>query len=486
MPTAEAEWTEVKSPNENLGIRIRPQTAAEVRARNAKSQIITSNAMVDGPLPLYPAFNNLLVRDPTTLQYANEGYSRNSLIFNIFTRRAQAVHQAKLWAYELADGEREDALADSDYQKLLNRPNPYMTARVFWQTVELYVCAGGVAFIQKVRDEYGVLQYLYPYHQSQMNYIQGANNWVDGYVYDNGAGYRREFTRDEVFEIKFPSVNFFYPFKAISPLLSLLKEVNVDNQRGELEVALLQNGGVPAFAIYPGDDVQPMTQDQIDTAIEKIITKINGRNRGKPLLMNPHFHVEKLGMSPKDMLLTDFAKIPESRACAVYGVPAGYAQTLTGLEKAGTFANRESDKKAMFEDTIVPAWHAYAEDVNGGMAGEMFHDGTKCDECEVAFDYSKVPALAESNDKILDAATKLWQANALCLNAFLTKIGEEPLPDNDEKGSMYYTELTGYLTEAAPPPAPIVFTAPVVQPAPEPNETSENTPIDEADENEAE
>ncbi len=833
-----AEYEEIKDVNQNTSIRIRPMKAEEVLATRAKSNIVTANAMVDGSMPLYPAFNNLLVRDPTTLQYANEGYSRNSLIFNILTRRAQAVHQAKLKVYKKdADGEKGDPLPYSDYQKLLDRPNPYMTARVFWQTGELYVCVGGVNFVNKVRDEYGVVKYLYPYHQSQVNYIQGSQQWIDGYVYDNGAGYRRSFTTEEMFEIKFTSVNFFYPFKAISPMLSLLKEVNVDNQRGELEVALLQNGGVPSFAIYPGDTISPMTGDQIDTAIEKIISKINGRNRGKPLLMNPNYKVEKIGYSPKDMLLTDFAKIPETRACllpgtgiitrrgvvaieqvvpgdyvishkgiwrkvtesltnpnrpcvevqssfaslfatedhpvyaarisqnrghkcnvdsfgwlgagalkptgirgecnglvipklrpgakdyleilplikqnrfplkekdgkligahpgthiiparipysyqfgrlfgfylaegssagtriefdfnkneteyhseviaalkdifhlpakmrecrtamritaqhpalaqlfkcgnahtkmlpewvwiateefwrgmlsawsdgdgnttkkwkrtrittvsknlawhmrliaialgkkagltadhraacylegrlmpegisyvvqfqesdepryskflphsdglvtkvksikgidysgpvynleveqdhsfltesgvvhncAVYGVPAGYAQTLIGLEHAGTYANRETDKRSMFEDTIVPAWGAYAEDIMAGMAGEMFHDGIKADDCIVEFDYSKLPALMESNDKVLGATVKLWMANMLPLNAALAKLGEDPLDESDPKANLYYTELTGLLGEEAPPPA-LVITPPAV---PIPNE----------------
>lgn len=468
----EAQWETVNDVNASTSIRIRPITRSEALAKQAKQNIISQ----DGSMPLYPAFNNLLVRDPTTLQYANEGYSRNSLIFNILTRRAQAIHQAKLWAYELdKDGERADKIGKSDYQKLLNKPNPYMTQRVFWQTVELYVCIGGVAFIQKVRDEYGVVKYLYPYHASQINYIQGSQNWVDGYVYDNGAGYREEIPKENMFEIKFSSVNFFYPFKAVSPLLALLKEVNVDNQRGELEVALLMNGGAPSFAIYPGESIAPMTQDQIDTSIERIITKINGRNRGKPLLMNPNFKLEKVGYSPKEMLLTDFGLIPESRACAVYGVPPGYAQTLTGLKFAGTYANRAEDKKSMFEDTIVPCWVAYAEDVNGGMENEMFHDGTKASECQVGFDYSNLPALMEANDKIEDGILKQWQVNVITLNDTLVELGWDALPKDDPRGKLYYSETTGMALGTAAPQdqSPVSIETPPAQPVPTNEEEEE-------------
>jgi HK97 family phage portal protein len=423
----EANYEVITSPTDSTSIRIRALTKEEALARSNKGITFTT----DGGMPLYPQVN-LLSRNPEALKYGNEGYSRNSLVFNVITRRAQAVQQGKLKVE--VKGDEKEFLPDSDLQKLFDRPNPYMHANVFWEVCSIFVDIGGTCFVQKVRDDYGVVEALYPYHTSQIQPIQGTDTWVTGYVYDNGAGFRKEIPKEDIIELKFPSVNLMFPYRTTSPLLSLLKEVDIDNQRGEFEVAMLLNGGVPSFAIYPGDDVAPMGQDQINTAMEAIIAKINGRNRGRPLLMNPNFKLEKLGNSPKEMSLEIYSEIPETRVCAVYGIPPGYAQTLVGLKVAGTYANRDTDKRSFYEDTVVAMWQRYGGAMNAGFENEFFYDGINGQDVDIAFDYSDVPALRESDDKKQARALDKWKANLIPRNKALTELGDEAIegPEGDE------------------------------------------------------
>lgn len=398
----------------------------------------------DGAFPLMPLYNNLISVNPETYKFANEGYGRNSIVFNVITRRAEAIHQVPLIITKKKKGEvakkKKLQPEDNDLSRLFDQPNVYQDLSDFLQYCSIYTDVGGRTFIHKVRDGYGVVTELYPYHASQITIEQGTDRMIEGYWYDNGAGYRKFIPPEDMFQIRFPSVNFWKPYTSWSPLLALAKEVDIDNQRGELQVALMLNGGVPPFAIYPGDTQPEFSQDSLDGAVEKVVAKINGRNRGKPLLMNKDFKIEKIGYNPKDLDLTTFSAIPETRICAIYRVPVGYAQMLTGLENAGTYANREADKTAFYEDAMIPLWTSYARAFYRGLKDETFYDG-KGSDFDFAFDYSDLPALMESDSNLQGKVIDQWRFNLIPRDKALELIGEEEI--GGEEGQQYYSETTG-------------------------------------------
>lgn len=433
----EAQYEVVQDANTPTSIRIRTMSARDVLAKKTAAPQVS----LDGSLPLYRPYNQLLSRNPTTLKYANEGYSRNSIIFTITTKRASSLASIPLI---VRNKKTKELLPDSDYQKLMDAPNPYMSRSSFIRQMSLYVDVGGTCFANKVRDSFGVVSALFPYHASQINYVQGMSEWIQCYRYDNGVGYTKMIDKEDICEFRFPSTSFVYPYKTESPLLALLKEVDVDNQRGELEVALLLNGGAPAFAIYPGESIQVMTQDQMNTIMEGIITKINGRNRGRPLLMNKDFEIQAVGYKPSDMMLTLFTEIPETRACSVYGGSPGFYGFLAGLKYAGTYANREVDKRSFWEDVIVPTAKDYAEAINRSFGGdrynppEMFHDGISAADCVVEFDISNLPQLMEASDALQGRIIEQWESDLIIKNRALQLLGEEEA--KDESGTKYYSE----------------------------------------------
>jgi len=400
----------------------------------------------DGSLPLMPVYNQLLSRNPETLKFANEGYTKNSLVFNCVTRRAQAIHQAPLVISKkntkVKKKKDKGESLDNDLSRLLENPNPYQDTTDLLQYISIYNDVGGKMYLHKVRDNYGVVSEIYPYHASQISIQQGTTRWIEGYWYDNGAGFRKFIPPEDIIPFKFPSINFLRPYTSSSPLLALASLVDLDSQVAELSVALLLNGGTPPFVIYPGEGAETdmMTQDQIDGAIEKIITKFNGRNRGRPALMNKGYQIEKVGFSPKEMLLTEFSMLPETRVCAVYGVPVGYAQMLTGLEYAGTYANRELDKQSFYEDTMVSLWQAYQRAFKRGFKDEVFYD-CKGADLEIEFDYSDIPALMESDSKLQGKIIDQWRYNLIDRDRTLELIGEELV--GGEEGAKYYSESTG-------------------------------------------
>jgi HK97 family phage portal protein len=396
----------------------------------------------DGSFPLDPAYSHLLSRNPQTLKFANEGYSQNSIVFNCITRRAQAIHQPPLIVSKrggkVKKGKKEGE--QNDLQRLLESPNPYCDTSDLLQYLSIYNDVGGKMYFHKVRDGYGVVTEIYPYHASQISVQQGTTRWIDGYWYDNGAGFRKFIAPEDIGTFKFPSIDFLKPYTSTSPLLALAALVDLDSQVAQLSVSLLLNGGAPPFVIYPGEQVDVMTQDQIDGAIEKIITKFNGRNRGKPALMNKDFKLEKVGFSPKEMLLTEFSMLPETRICATYGVPVGYAQMLTGLEYAGTFANREIDKQTFYEDTMVSLWVAYGRAFNRMFKDEVFYD-CKGSDLSIEFDYSNIPALMVADAKLQGKVIDQFRYNLITRDRALDLIGEEEV--GGKEGGMYYSESTG-------------------------------------------
>ncbi len=409
-------------------IPYRDRGAVQQMPSNNIQQLQSSNGAVN-MLPLSPQFNTLITRDPTAQKFALEGYSKNSIVFDVVSIRAEAVQQAPLITFRKTD--EKEKLLTSNIQALIDRPNPVLDFLQLLMYLEIYMSIGGDAYLHKVRDGYGIVRELYPYHASQMLPIVGDNRWITGYRYDNGAGFVKIIPPSDIIHFRWAAIDFFRPYKSLPPLLALAKEVDIDNQSAEIEVALLMNGMVPSFVMISDPTLEPMTDTEIKEQQERIKTRQGGKNRGAPMVLNPGIKVEKLGFSPKDMSNSLMRLIPETRISGVFGVPIEITGLWAGLEYS-TYANKETARQFFLQDKILPHWRRIGRTFTHGLSGEYFPDGINGNDVICTFDTSHVPGLQETRDKIEGRIMEQWKSGLIKRGYALQLLGLDPCATDDD------------------------------------------------------
>ncbi len=384
-------------------------------------------------LPTAQRYSQSIMNDPTTAVFANEAYKRNSIVFDCIGIRVDALQSAPLKVYHKVT---KAEVPDCSLAKILSAPNPVTDQSTLLMYLETYLGVGGNAYLHKVRDGYGSLKQLYPYHASQMTPQLYGANWITKYRYDNGGGYIANIDADDIIHFRWNSVDFQKPWMAISPLASLAKEVDLDNHTMEMEITIILNSAIIPFAIIPGAGTRVMTDDQIKMQLEKLQTRYAGKNTGRGMILNPGTDIKPLGVSPKDLGNLTSHQIPETRIPAVFKVPLTKTSFYTSLQNS-TMNNRGSDE-LVFAQTMVTHMAKLANTLTHGIKGERFEDGTSGDEYEIKFDASKIPALQEQQWQKRKQVTEEFTGNLITQNEGREQLGME---EATEGGDRYYFQI---------------------------------------------
>src|SRR6476620_12726184 len=110
--------------------------------------------------------------------------------------------------------------------------------------------------------------------------------------------------------------------------------VAVDEVVSNYSPQIMQNFGIPAFLVAPkptSDGIYKMSASDMDSDIQK---RTSGALRGKPLVFNKPMDITAFGFSPDQMAVEKVSRRPESRTCAVLGVPAIVLGFEVGLERS--------------------------------------------------------------------------------------------------------------------------------------------------------
>lgn len=379
----------------------------------------------------------VISRDPSTMKFAVEGYARNSIVNECIGLRVEALQSAPLKVY--ANKDRKKELPDCHLAQLLKNPNPVLDQTSFLLYLESYLSVGGNMYVQKVRDGYGIMSQLYPYHASQMTPILKNGVWITDYLYDNWSGFRCELKAEDIAHFRWNSVNFQKTWLSDSPLLAIAKEIDIDNESAEIEIATLLNGMVIPFAIIPGKDTlgagKLMTDAQIKFQLEKLRTRYGGKNRGSGIILNPETTIQQMGVSPKDFGNLTSRQISETRIPSVLKVPL----TLTGfaVSISATALDNHSTDVQTFAHRTISHMGKITNTLNQSFKDEQFEDG-KGSDFYIEFDYKKIPALQEVEWQKRKQVALDYTSGILMLDEARNEFGLPP--DTSGKGGKYAFE----------------------------------------------
>lgn len=342
---------------------------------------------------------------------SSEGYKANAAVFACVSALAMAYPEPPL---HIIEADTRSPLPDHPLLPLLRRPNPVMSEGELKQILTIYKAIGGNAYVHLVRDGAGQPVELWPYHVAQMRPKPSRYTWVEEYEYNDGSGEWRGVPAADVIHLKWPSVDPDAPWRALSPIEAMARDVDTDSEASRYIYTILKNDAIPRIAITLPEG-RTLTSTQFDRLRAQWEERHGGTNRGKPAVLEGGAGIHRLALDLEELALDALRAIPETRIAAAFRVPAIIAGLLVGLQHA-TYANYAEARRSFTEQTLVPMWTADA--------GEISEALTRSDpRIQIAYDTSAVAALQENTDGVYARAIDAWDAGLITRNEARQMLG---------------------------------------------------------------
>lgn len=138
------------------------------------------------------------------------------------------------------------------------------------------------------------------------------------------------------------------PMRGMSVLWSVAKEIDILNQYNVANKSLLDNGVQPSGVF---STAQELKTDPFNRLKAQIDEKYSGAgNNGRPLLLEGGLAWQTSGLTMRDAEFLGGTKQSQLAVCRTMGVP----EQIMGFEGSKTFANYETARAALYEDTAIP------------------------------------------------------------------------------------------------------------------------------------
>lgn len=213
------------------------------------------------------------------------------------------------------------------------------------------------------------------------------------------------------------------PREGLGVFEPLFRELYSDDRMALFTASIMSNMGIQVPVFSPKDDRDEMDPADAEQMKELWLAKTTGARAGEPVVMPVAVNVEKFGFTPSEMDLSELRMIPESRVCAVTGIPAATLQFLVGLQNGTSYASSEQARQQGFEEVILPLLRVWAENLTWQLLSE-FDDS---EEATFEFDVSDVRVLQEDVDALYRREVEVFRAGGTTFDQFLASIGKKPV-----------------------------------------------------------
>lgn len=342
----------------------------------------------------------------------------NQVVLACIATRAQTLNEPPLTAVDTTTGA---IIPQHPLTRLFRRPNKHMSQSMFWQYVSTYVDIGGNAYIHKVRNVYGQVIELRPYHSGHIVPVSESGQWVDYYQYSY-EGVQKELDPRDIIHIRSYYIDPLNPVLGISPIRAAGINIDTYNELMQTLYSYLRNNGVPSGVLTVQQAVNAM---QAESLKEQFQTNTTGRNRGKPIVLPSGMTYTQMGLDVSKMEAgTQFAQY-ETAICGIYRVHPSVAMTMAGLQSS-TYSNMQTAFQEYTLLTRVPTWNMWEEQVELSFSNEY-------PEVDVEFDTSNVAALQSDPDAVIYPVIAQFNANLISLDEARQRMGYAPLSEGGDK-----------------------------------------------------
>jgi HK97 family phage portal protein len=386
----------------------------------------------------------------------------NSAVFACLMAMALGSIEPPLSVYTVdSKGKRNPKLTDP-LQDFLDNMNPSLDTLElrFWLAWAKHI--DGNAYLLKVRGgRGGPPMELWPVSPTVMIpwTERGSPNFIDWYRWEREPGKFERVPVEDVVHFRL-GIDDRDPRKGMSNLKRLLREVASDAEATRFSQQLLQNFGIPGLVVELPVDSEVTRDDRLQMK-QDISNAFGGANRGNVGVLSDGATMKQFGFNPRELDLTALHNIPESRICAVLGVPPAVAGLNIGLEQTSNYASLRVVFESFTERRLIPLWRMDEDKWNR----QLKPDFTTDRKLIIAHDLNEVRALQEDQDALFARLDLAVQHKWVFPDEAREQVGLPPMPDG--KGMEF---------EKPPAPAP----RPGQPGQPGPNDQTTNPPADQA------
>jgi HK97 family phage portal protein len=347
-----------------------------------------------------------------------EGYRKNSAVYACLRVHATAFPEPPL-VVKRKTGKGMDVVEEHPLTRLMQRPNPFMGQAEFWAMVVTWMGVGGNCYIWKRPSVGGGAMELWPLHDGLIKPVFHPTRWISGYVADAGDGRRVPVPADEIIHLRW-APDPLQPQVGMTPIMSVAREVDTDNEAARYIHALLKNDAVPRTLVTVKNG---LTDGAFKRLKAQFREQYGGSKRGDVMVLEgQEMSIDRLGLNLNELADAALRRIPETRIAGAFEVPAILAGLGAGLDSA-TYANAETLTEFFTETTLIPRWRAVA----GQFQAQLLPDFGAADPgLVVEFDLSEVRALADDEDAKWARWRGAWTDGLATKNEARVALGMEP------------------------------------------------------------
>lgn len=280
--------------------------------------------------------------------FAREGFMQNAIVYRSVRMIAEAAATIPLLLYE---GNREiDAHPLLD---LVAHPSLDHTSVDFFESWYGYLLVAGNAYVEAVGID-GQLRELHALRPDRMKVVPGADGWPEGYEYTAG-GRSVRLSGDVIDGVRgVLHVRLFHPandYYGMSPIEAAASAIDIHNQAGKWNKALLDNSARPSGALVYASREGQLTDEQFQRLKEELEAGFQGtRGAGRPMLLEGGLDWRPLSLSPKDM---DFVEAKNGAAREI-ALALGVPPMLLGIPGDNTYSNYQEASRSLWRQTVLP------------------------------------------------------------------------------------------------------------------------------------
>ena len=318
--------------------------------------------------------------------------THSSLIMTAVNYAGRRLPEAPIKVYDEDADEKLTVVRKHPLSELIKRPNMFYSGATLMKSFALNWLMDGNVYWRVIPNKRGNPLQIWPIPYWMIEPIWGKDpsSYIDAYRYKVNNSYE-DIPVEQIIHFR-DSEDPDNSRKGLSPLKCLLREIYSDNEVANFAAVLLKNGGIPDFILSPKEG--SFTDAEQRKISEDFQRRRTGDERGKAVGMSKAISVERLTFEPDKLDLSRMRTIPETRLCAVLGIPS----VILGfqMEKAGKFKNMEEASDQATEGFLKPLWD-YQDDELTHQLLPLFEKDTT--NRVVAHDVSEVQALQEDRNE---------------------------------------------------------------------------------------
>jgi HK97 family phage portal protein len=297
--------------------------------------------------------------------FINEGYLSNEDVFAVLDKLTNTSASIPIKLYEKQSDEWEE-IQDMNNQlyQLLLKPNETQTLKEYRHEQYLnYLLTGDSFELMKmlIGFSYPTALNILPSQYVEIE-LEDQNKFfspVKDYLFSYG-GYRTVYGPEEILHSKILDPSYPSNQKGLSPLQPAYTSLSASNQVHNAEKSMIENKGATGMISSDGGDY-PLSAEEKDDLDKQLKERIGGSNNyNKTITVGKSVKFQTLGLSPKDLALTEIDINKLRKFCNIYGL----SSQLFNDTANSTYNNVSEAKASLYTESAIPLAQTFVDNWN--------------------------------------------------------------------------------------------------------------------------